>query len=1004
MCGIVGIVAYKDAAPVDREELRIIRDFMRPRGPDGEGEWFSPDMRVGLGQRRLAIIDLSPSGAQPMENAEGTRAIIFNGEIYNYRVLRQELESHGRVFRSHSDTEVLLQLYEQFGPSMVHKLRGMFAFAIWDSVRQGIFMARDPFGIKPLYYADDGKTLRFASQVKALLKSRQIDISAEAAGHVGFFLWGYVPDPFTLYRGIRALTAGTSMWVGFNGEKEIIHYQDAANFLANPSPSICVNCEQEKLELCQSTLADSVRHHLIADIPVGVFLSSGLDSSALTAIASAETPQLRTVTLGFEEYRGTELDETIVAQQISDRFHTNHQTVWIGKKDFERHREKILESMDRPSIDGINSYFVSLAAKTAGLKVALSGLGGDELFGSYPSFRDVPRLAKIIPSFARKRSWGQAFRKLSVPVFRSLTSPKYASLFEYGGSYPGAYLLRRALYLPWELDSFLDAELIREGLQDLRTMERLEKVITGIKDPQGIVTALEMSCYMRYQLLRDSDWAGMAHSVEIRVPFVDKEVVTTVAGMMHQGFRCSKLDMARAIKPALPKSVVERRKRSFSVPIRQWIASESPSKKDRHSRRWACHIAQEFDFLSPNSSEFRNVAYGGNHSSSFRSATNSLQRVRPGKPRQNRILIYRIAQLGDLIVSLPAMSAIRGQFPDAHIALLCEYRPNGLKAWTLLDGTGIVDRFESYPVGESLLSRWLRPLDFFLLFVRLRKGKYDTLVYLAPSIRTKKQIDRDRRFFQASGITRFIGFERFPDMSGIGQQKPLPAMPHEADLLLRRLEADRIQVPAEGCGRMDMHLGAAEESAVRDWLRKLPSDSGRSWIAIGPGSKMPSKMWPVDRYATVVRHLINRYDIWPVVFGGPADERIGERLLREWQRGYNACGRLDLRASAAAIKRTILYLGNDTGTMHMANAVGVPCVALFAARESPGQWYPYLEPRHVFRRALECEGCQLVVCAEKRNECLKGISAEEVTEVCCRFLPSAIGNMHPRLMGSPLQN
>jgi asparagine synthase (glutamine-hydrolysing) len=218
MCGIAAIFAHSPDAPsVERGELVSIRDRMLSRGPDGAGEWISPDQRVGLAHRRLAIIDLSPTGAQPMASSDGRFVITFNGEIYNYRELRHRLEQGGCQFRSQSDTEVLLHLYAEKGADLVNDLRGMYAFAIWDARERGLFLARDPFGIKPLYYADDGRTIRVASQVKALLQSQHIDTAPEPAGHVGFFVWGSVPEPFTLYRGIRALPAGNTMRIDASG-------------------------------------------------------------------------------------------------------------------------------------------------------------------------------------------------------------------------------------------------------------------------------------------------------------------------------------------------------------------------------------------------------------------------------------------------------------------------------------------------------------------------------------------------------------------------------------------------------------------------------------------------------------------------------------------------------------------------------------------------------------------------------------------------------------------
>ena len=219
MCGIAGIFAYNSGSVVEEKELLACREAMVARGPDGSGAWISPDGDIGLASRRLSIIDLTDAGAQPMATEDGSLRLVFNGEIYNYRALRSGLEARGHRFRSESDTEVLLHLYRERGQNMVHDLRGMYAFALWDDRKKGLLLVRDPFGIKPLYYADDGSSIRFASQVKALLKTGRVDRSCQPAGHVGFFLWGYVPEPYTLYRGVRALPAGSTLWIDRSGPR-----------------------------------------------------------------------------------------------------------------------------------------------------------------------------------------------------------------------------------------------------------------------------------------------------------------------------------------------------------------------------------------------------------------------------------------------------------------------------------------------------------------------------------------------------------------------------------------------------------------------------------------------------------------------------------------------------------------------------------------------------------------------------------------------------------------
>src|SRR6266700_3774525 len=263
MCGIAGIYAYHYAAnAVDRGELRRIRDHMAARGPDGLGEWHSQDERVGLGHRRLTIIDLSERGAQPMTSADGKLVVTFNGEIYNYRQLRASLESKGYAFRTQTDTEVLLHLYAEKGEAMVNDLRGMFAFGLWDAEKSALLLARDPYGIKPLYYADDGWTLRFASQVKALLAGRKVSRSQEPAGWAGFCLFGSVPEPFTTYQEIRALPAGSSLWVDRIGTGEIKQYFSVADtYCKAEATSSSIN--EESQHGAREALLDSVRHHLV---------------------------------------------------------------------------------------------------------------------------------------------------------------------------------------------------------------------------------------------------------------------------------------------------------------------------------------------------------------------------------------------------------------------------------------------------------------------------------------------------------------------------------------------------------------------------------------------------------------------------------------------------------------------------------------------------------------------------------------------------------------------
>jgi asparagine synthase (glutamine-hydrolysing) len=603
MCGIVGIYAFHYAAnPVDRAELRRIRDHMAARGPDGFGEWYSQDGRVGFGHRRLTIIDLSERGAQPMVSADGKLVVTFNGEIYNYRQLRASLEAKGCRFRTQTDTEVLLHLYADKGEAMVHDLRGMFAFGLWDAEKSALLLARDPYGIKPLYYADDGWTLRFASQVKALLAGGKVSRDPEPAGWVGYCLFGSVPEPFTTYQEIRALPAGSTLWVDRVGTHQTKQYFSIAETYcraeATRSPA---NEQHQELDVRQA-LVDSVRHHLVADVPVGAFLSSGIDSGALVGLMrDAGQRDIQTVTVAFEEFRGRSEDEAPLAAEIASRYGTRHTTRIVTEEEFRNDLPKILEAMDQPTIDGLNTWFVSKAARELGLKVAISGLGGDELFGGYSSFRDVPLCVRAMGVPARIPGLGDLARVLITRGFA--LNPKAAGLLKYGGSYAGAYFLRRGLFMPWELQALIGADTARLGLRRLKPFQHIE----GLLRPKPVssfcrIAALESSLYMRNQLLRDTDWASMAHSLEVRVPLVDSSLLNQFARITARNGSQSKRLLAASPRVPLPPKVIERPKTGFTTPIQSWLQRDNRIQEWRRvpalaaskcawARRWAFQVS-----------------------------------------------------------------------------------------------------------------------------------------------------------------------------------------------------------------------------------------------------------------------------------------------------------------------------------------------------------------------------------------------------------------------------
>lgn len=582
MCGLNGIFAYHPAAGSPAEsELLQTRDRMRARGPDGCGAWWNASRRCGLAHRRLSIIDLSDRAAQPMAGDNGNLVVVFNGEIYNFPALRAELERDGVRFRTSSDTEALLHLYARHGGAMVHRLRGMFAFAIWDERRQGVFLARDAYGIKPLYTADDGRSFRFASQVKALLAGGQVSRDIEPAGMVGFYLFGSVPEPFTLYRGISALPAGHTQWVDANGPQQPQPYVKLAEVLRTGSHEQAPSAELSRR--LRSAALDSVKAHQLADVEVGLFLSAGIDSGALLGLMrDAGARDVRAITLAFDEFHGTAEDEAPHAARVAARYGAHHLLRRVGEREFESDLPAIFDAMDQPSIDGVNTWFIAKAAKEAGLKVALSGIGGDELLAGYPSFSDIPRWHRRFGGLARIAGLGAAARaamRTLAPRFAQ-RRPKTLGMLTYSGSWAGAYLLRRGLFLPHELDGLADPDMMRDGLARLDPLGLIDASITpdpGADVPR--VCVLESSHYLRNQLLRDADWAGMAHSVEIRVPLVDIDLLKGLApaiAALSPGR--GKAALAHAPSLPLPDEIVDRAKTGFAVPTGSWMAKSLTDK------------------------------------------------------------------------------------------------------------------------------------------------------------------------------------------------------------------------------------------------------------------------------------------------------------------------------------------------------------------------------------------------------------------------------------------
>jgi len=562
MCGICGLVSLDGATTPDPAALAAMNETLVHRGPDSDGSMI--DGPCGLAMRRLSIIDLA-GGDKPIGNEDGRIQVVQNGEIYNYRELMEELRGHGHSFTTHSDTEVLVHLYEERGPAFVEALRGMFAVAIWDSRHNRLVLARDRFGIKPLYYHVGGGQLSFASELKALIRqpgfSREIDPAALEA----FLSFNSIPAPLTIFSEARKLPAGHTL-VAEDGEVELRRY-------ARPTPvstdQVRTEGDEALAEELRGRMRDSVRAHLVSDVPVGVLLSGGIDSAALTALAAEESGyRVSTFSIGFEEQS---FDELELARLVAKRYGTDHHEL-VLRPDAVDLLPRLVEAFDEPFGDSsaLPTYLVSgLASDT--VKVVLSGEGGDELFGGYYTYV-ADRLALRV---------GRAAPLLR-PLVERLPSSSEKVSFDYKAKrfVRGAHLPPVERHHAWKEIFSLDAQ--DELLSSPRTTDPLDVYRARYVETEGSeelarLQDLDLGIYLVDDLLVKTDRASMAHSLEARVPFLDP-VVSELALALEtkqkvRGFSKKRL-LRRAAAPLLPKEIIRGRKQGFSIPVARWLRGD----------------------------------------------------------------------------------------------------------------------------------------------------------------------------------------------------------------------------------------------------------------------------------------------------------------------------------------------------------------------------------------------------------------------------------------------
>ena len=551
MCGILGAVATAPEDLPDSGAFGRALDRLAHRGPDGHGVFH--DHAAMLGHRRLSIVDLSAAGQQPMVSADERFVIVYNGEVYNHHALREELERDGQALRSRCDTEVLLELYARRGTACLERLRGMFALAVWDRREQELVLARDRLGIKPLYYWAGASQLAFGSELRALGTLPGVPCAPSIEAIHGYLTWGSVPQPHTMLRDVHELPPGSVLrWK--QGKLTTRRWWSL-------SPAQRHATRDEALEVLRPTLREAVRLRCIADVPLGAFLSGGIDSSAIVGLMrAAGHSDLRTLSIVFP---GTRHDEARFAQQSPRRYETSHTELEATDGMVGDLLDAFFDALDQPTIDGLNSFVVSRLARAAGLTVALSGLGGDEVFGGYTSFRRASALAPWLERVPQGLRAGAA-------RVGSRLHPRLAKIDAFalpGSVSEQSYRATRGLFSRRQVDALLEASPLRA--EPSRTPYEGPLPTS----PFHAIMGLELGGYMHNQLLRDSDVFGMASAVEIRVPLIDHEVVEVVAATPAELVMAGshKALLRDALPHPLPPACVERPKMGFTFPFDSWL-------------------------------------------------------------------------------------------------------------------------------------------------------------------------------------------------------------------------------------------------------------------------------------------------------------------------------------------------------------------------------------------------------------------------------------------------
>ena len=569
MCGISGIYNRFDRDIDSKKIIKSIIKLQNKRGPDDSGMWESNCKKVTLGHNRLSIIDTSNNAAQPMTSINDDLVITYNGEIYNYKEIRNELSNKTIKFKSNSDTEVILESYRYWGMNFLNKLRGMFAFAIWDKKNEKLILARDPFGIKPLYYSKKNSIFYFASSVKSLLSIEDISNKKNSAGIVNYYLWGNMQDHDTIYNDIISLKKGNYLIIDKNNKAIEVEHANLKEEIIK-GESLKFSNKNHAKEYLSEIINETVKYHEVSDVPISLLLSSGVDSSVIAASIN-DKDKVNTLTLDFN-YNDKNLNEVFLAKKTSSINKLNHTSEKISEDEISYLLNSYYQKMDQPTNDGFNNFLISYIVKKKNSKVMISGVGGDELFQGYPSFKRIPKINNLMQFIPNVKMLDKFFKsKLLNFLKRKKLNTKLSGVYSYGRKLEDSFLLQRSLFLPEEIKEYVHEEIFNEGWKELNVFDKLEKDIFGINDKKLSIMYLEINYYLCSKLLRDADWTSMSHSIEMRTPFVDFSFFKKLIPLLKSNINIDKNILLNCVKDKVPKELFYRKKTGFKIPHANYL-------------------------------------------------------------------------------------------------------------------------------------------------------------------------------------------------------------------------------------------------------------------------------------------------------------------------------------------------------------------------------------------------------------------------------------------------